>query len=204
MIIVIQTLLFGQDYNTTIGIKLNPGVATIYNTIGKNVDYARFSTSGGFELRQRIIKDMFYLETGVYFFDRGYRNKANYTDDLGNLGGKAGQEIEYYLNVPISLTFNYKGLYIGAGPNINYYLARRFIYDGELISTDKSYQSEDIIFGGQLFVGYEFNLSDKLLLAFDGFVNPTFKVNFLNCGLGIGLKYVLTKSEKEKTATNKT
>jgi hypothetical protein len=196
-LIATQILLFGQDSITTIGIKINSGVASIYNSLDKNINFSRFSTNAGLEIRHGLFKNKIFIESGLNFIDRGYKVNQQTIDINGNnIELMKSKEIEYYLSLPIIVSYKFKGIFIGAGPNINYFLARRFIVDGKLISADSSYQKNTIIFGGQCFLGYEMGLSDNLLISFDGYVNLTFKVHFINYGLGIGLKYILIKHKK--------
>jgi hypothetical protein len=188
------SLIIGQDYHTTIGIKLNPGIATIYKPIVRNISYARFSACAGIEVRQRVFQDKFYLESGVYLLDKGFAISTYYNDVLNNKQvAQSSREMEYYVSLPISFIFKHNGIYFGAGPNINYYLARNFFLNGKLISKDKSYQPNDIVFGIQALTGYELKLSKKMFLAFEGYISPTLKVKYLNYGLGFGIKYALTK-----------
>jgi hypothetical protein len=187
-----RVLLFGQDSCTTIGIIMNPGIATIYNPLVKNLNYSRFSTSAGLEIKHSLYKNKIYIESRLDFIDRGFKVNQHIFDIYGNdLGLVKSKEIEYYLSLPIIVSYKFKGIIIGVGPYINYYLARRYIVNGKLISTDKNYQHKNILFGVQCYLGYEMRLSNNLLLSFDGYVNPTFSIDFINYGLGIGLKYVL-------------
>jgi len=195
--LVTQIFIFGQNYNTTLGIKLSPGIATFYNSGLHNDNSYRFSTTAGLEIIQRIYKDKLYIETGLQLFDRGSGHRLNAMDEYGNeLGLMKSKEIDYYLTLPISLLFKSKGIFIGAGPNINYYLTRRFVLDGKLISTERSFGQDNYIFGAQFFLGYEMKLSDNFLISFDGYVNPTFKAQYLNYGIDIGLKYILINQKE--------
>jgi len=195
--IAIRILLYGQDSTTTIGVNISPGVASVYNSKIKNVNFSRFSTSAGLEIKHGLYKNKIFIESGLNFIDRGYKINEQSIDINGNnFGFMNTKEIEYYLSLPITMSYKLKGLFIGAGPNINCFLARRFIVDGKLISTDSSYQRNKIIFGAQFLLGYEMRLSHNLLISFDGYANLTFKVNFINYGLGIGIKYILIKSKK--------
>ena len=197
------SLIYGQNNSTTIGFKFNPGIATIYKPLVKDIKYARFSTNGGIEIRQGIFKEMLFVESGVHLLDRGYSITGNYTDISGNnLGKITSKEIEYFISIPITFIYKQNGIYFGAGPNINYYLARKFVINGQVISRDKSYPylTNNIIYGFQILAGYEFELNEKLLVDFDSYINPTFKYKYMNFGLGIGLKYSLKKNTEWKTS----
>lgn len=199
ILLATQTLIFGQIYNTTIGIKLSPGMATYYNLMFNRSEAFRFSTTAGIEIKQRIFKDKLYIESGLNFFDRGSKAKIQISDQNGNdLGISKSSEFDYYLTLPISLIFMYKGFFFGTGPNINYYLTRRFVVDGKLISTGRTNWQENFIYGAQFFSGYELKLPKRFLISFNGFVNPTFKVHYINYGLDIGLKYTLSKQKENE------
>lgn len=191
---VFSSLAFAQCCTTTIGFKLMPGLASINSSFGSDLKFARFATSGGIEIRQRILKDIWHLETGIFYLDRGYGLSTEFSDLDGKYTGtKKSKEYFYFLTIPVSLVIKHKGIIIGAGPNMNYYVARRFVFDGDLISTDKSFFPEKIIFGAQLFTGYEFKISKNILLGLDLYIHPTFKILFRNYGLGIGIKYAIAK-----------
>jgi hypothetical protein len=195
-LLMISTCLSAQNYNSSIGIKYNPGIATLYNPFIKGMSYYRFSQSGGIEL-SRLISDKFYLETGLFLYDRGYKVDQHYTDNNGNyIGINTSIETQYYLTLPFNLKYKQNGFYFGAGPNINYYLARRFYYNGDLISKQKVPQSDNIIFGAQAFLGYEMKLSARYLLTVDAFINPTLEPRFMNYGLGVGVRYILEQANE--------
>jgi len=196
--IVTQTFIIGQNYNTAIGIKLSPGIATYYI---KDIDInlSRFSTNAGIEVTQRIYKDKLFIETGLCIFDRGFKENKHIIDDYGvDWGLRKRKEFYYYLNLPISLKFKYKGFFVGTGPNINYNIANRTSckLDGEqMVSTDNSDESVPFLFGGQFFLGYELKLSNKFIISSDGYFNSTFKGPLINYGLDIGLKYILSNKK---------
>ncbi|MEI6853019.1 MAG: hypothetical protein WCL06_09255, partial [Bacteroidota bacterium] len=116
------------------------------------------------------------------------------TDEYGNPTGTLRfKEMNYFLSLPVSLIYKFKGFYVGAGLNINYYLTRRFVVDGKLITTEKISDLDNITFGAQFSLGYELKLPKQFLMTFDAYANPTFKYRYLNYGIGVGLKYIICK-----------
>ena len=135
-----QFYILGQNYNTTLGIKLSPGIATIYNSVLKQSNYCRFSTTFGLEVKQRLFKDKLYLESGLNLIDRGIKIHAHLTDQYGNdLGISKAKAINYYLLLPISLTFQYKGFFVGADQ------ISIFIWQGDLLLTENLSAQKDYI-----------------------------------------------------------
>lgn len=193
-----QLLIYGQEYNTTLGIKLGPGITTLYSPIIQDIHYTRFSAFAGIEVRQRIFKDKLYIETGLNLIDRGYKlNPVTLTDETGRTMeiGKSSSHL-IYLSLPVSLMFKFKGFFIGAGPNLNYLAAYRLYYNGELLNSKRGSLDYYFDYGAQLYLGYEFILTNRLLLSLDGYGNAIFRSHLMNYGFGIGLKYVLVKHEK--------
>lgn len=184
--------IYAQEYNTTIGLKFFAGKATIISPIPRIKIGSRFSISEGIEVRQRIIEDFVFLETGIFIFNRGMKNKHEGYDVSGNSTGiLVGIESHNYLLVPLSVIFKFKKFYVGAGMNLNSFLSRKFIGDDILISREKLDFQEGIIFGSQIFGGYEVALNDKLLAGFEVFANGTVYPRYLNYGLGLSLKYIV-------------
>jgi hypothetical protein len=192
----IQIFIYGQNYNTAIGIKLSPGIATLNPGLVTNTfDYSRFSTSGGLVITQRIFKDKLFLESGLHFVDRGDKHHEYIINSAGLIAGDKGiyRKHDFYLCLPISLIFNYKGFFIGAGPNINYFLVGETISKYEQTITYKESYYGDFILGGQFFLGYEIKLCNKFLMSFDGFLDHPFTGHYLNYGIDVGFKYSLHK-----------
>ncbi|MEI6852892.1 MAG: hypothetical protein WCL06_08620, partial [Bacteroidota bacterium] len=63
--------LTAQNYNTTIGIKLMPGISSVYHRPAGLGYLGSFSMNGGIVVGQRIFKDMLFIETGLFYFEKG-------------------------------------------------------------------------------------------------------------------------------------
>ncbi|MBT3421211.1 MAG: outer membrane beta-barrel protein [Bacteroidetes bacterium] len=203
VLIVFQTLAFGQDYKTAVGIKLNPGIATYFFS----ADHSRFALSGGFEVNQKIINDHFFIEMGLQVLDRGGKITANFEDEYGNFLGEKTQRIHtYYLSSPFSIGYAYQRFYISSGLNFNFELGvvknleGATIIDSFLLISHPIINESLIQFGWQIAFGYKFPVSDYLFITIDSYLNKDYKnksfwgdINYYgdNYGIGIGLKYIL-------------
>lgn len=190
--LIFSISLFGQDYKTTIGLKLYPSFSTSYEAAFLNKNTSRFNFSGGLEIRQSLFKDLIYLETGISFFDRGFKVDLNFVDLNSNTeDSEIAKEVHSYLLLPLSMVFKFNRFYGGVGINLNYFLQRKYFLNDQLESSERLFSQKDFIFGGQVFAGYEFSIKENILISVEGFLNPTTSVRYLNYGLGIGLKYAL-------------
>ncbi len=190
-IITLASFLIAQETNTTIGIKLYPGFSTVTDA-GISEITPIFSFSGGIELKQRLVKDLIYLETGLYRFDRGYEISISTTDQNGQfIGVVPSTEHNYYLMIPLLAHFKLKQFYVAGGIHFNYYLSRKYFFDGELISEEKNSFLKEFPIGLQFNGGYEFPVNDKISVSTELFFNQVFKEKVINYGVGVGLKYAL-------------
>lgn len=187
--ITITAFLFAQTAKTTIGIKLYPGFST-YKDISLTEDAPLFSLSGGIEVRQHLFRNLIFLETGMYVFNRGIKFSLNATDQNGNfIGLIPSKDSNQYLMVPVLAIFKFKNFQIGAGVHGNYYLSRKFTVEGEVVDEEKNLSFKKFTLGIQFVSGYEFTINDRLAANTEVYLNQLFKDKFINYGAGIGLRY---------------
>lgn len=184
-----------QAYERSIGLTLLSGATTL---IERDYGYeaARFASGLSIDLEQRILKDFLYLQTGLQIIDRGYSAHipAAFVSPTANPADLyTYRENLLFITVPLGIAFHVKGFHIGAGGNIGYPLRRKVTIDRSLSYTDYSFKPELRLFGAQASIGYEFHLSERLLLSVGGFASTTFNPRFINAGIETGLRFVSEK-----------
>lgn len=177
----------------TAGIKLLPGVGTIYNQGSlSELKFARFSFSGGIDINKEIKNKMIYLESGIFVLNRGIGNKGKLTDDQGNVTATVkSSENLYYLQLPLIFKFKKKWFFAGSGPTFNYYIARKYIFDGKVISTERTPWTSAFLFGTHLNSGFEKELTSSIVFSSGAYLDLTFGSHFLNYGVGMAIRYKL-------------
>lgn len=192
LLFMLLTTAYTQEYNRTIGIKLLPGIATVYDSQIDDANPSRPSISGGITIEQRLFKKLVFLETGLFFFNRGYKGNIIGVDQNGEfIGTFKSKEIQNYLVIPILARFKFNRFYTGLGVQANFYLNRKYTLEGTLLGQGKLPQQKNILLGAQIFGGYEFPLTERLFFDLELFVNPLFEQKLLNYGIGLGLKHVM-------------
>lgn len=99
-----------------------------------------------------------------------------------------------YIEIPINCYFNWKGLFIEGGTNINYLNRYQFKINGELDSSEKP-DGMTFLLGLNTNIGYQFQINDRLYSNLAFFydypisLTHTFKTSLMNYGLYLGLGY---------------
>ncbi|MBW8049110.1 MAG: hypothetical protein FVQ77_01975 [Cytophagales bacterium] len=190
--------LIAYKKKLTLGFYFLPGISTInriatkYKPFVKD-NYSRISFNGGLEIKTELKEDRFYLQSGVFLFDRGYKINFVYTDSSGIPAGELkSSEVQYYLGIPISFIVKYRLFYGGIGITFNYFIKRKFIVNKVVISTESpDYLVTKFLVGILLKLGIEKEINDKLSISWELYVSPTFKKRFMNYGIGLGVNYKL-------------
>jgi len=191
--------LIAYKKKLTLGFYFLPGISTIYKPFFKDnyssfkYNYSRISFNGALEIKRELKEDRYYLQSGVFLFDRGYKINFVYTDSSGIPAGELKtSEVRYYLGIPISFILKYRLFYGGIGITFNYFIKRKFIVNKVVISTESpDYLVTKFLVGILLKLGIEKEINDKLSISWELYVSPTFKQRFMNYGIGLGLNYKL-------------
>ena len=181
-----STISHAQSHKTTVGLQFSPSASSTEFT-----NSSKFSMNGGLEVQYRF-SDHFSIESGVHLFNRGFKERNLSTIDInGNFSELTFALDRKMIMIPATLMFNYNHFYIGIGPNINYVVSNQFVsVQGNSVQGKTNVDIDDrFAFGGQLILGYNFNLTERLSLDVETYYNTTFEdFNFYNYGIGIGIK----------------
>lgn len=210
LLLLISTANFGQK--NRIGFKLLPGLADIHSPdetqIFQNRLRPRFTFNFGGQYIREIKESLFFLETGVYFTDRGSLQKdfvSSYHDFNGTSSFTSDiYHHSYNLSLPILFRVEYKSFYASLGPSLDYYLNSKNVYVGDQNKTEKLNFSQgfpdDLKLGLDINLGLQLNLSEKISLFMESSFHPSgFSQNsvskkwhyFLNYELGFGMSFEL-------------
>lgn len=218
--LILVLFLFGtlsavaQKSNTRIGFKLLPGLTGSYVPNEpqqiQNSLYSRFTFNFGLLYIREIKDSLLFVETGLYYSDRGGLQK----DVILMNGVENGSTISdiyshsYYITLPFLLRMEFKHFYASIGPTFDFYIHSKEIWTPMEDKIERSNYVSGGFFsrfkiGAVLNVGTQIKLTDKLGLFIEGSFNPSeFQkdpvskkyVFFMNYILGVGITYNLLKN----------
>ncbi len=182
------TSIHGQFLNSTVGVKIFPGLASsgdYENLFDSSIEVL----SGGLEYSHSINgSEKFYIQTGVNLIQRGV---AVEIDDP--FFGIREVSLEA-LNFSVPLTFllrNYTGATVGAGLSYNRMFNVKYFIDD--VEADHPRQDEFTgLIGVQVSLGYEFSVSEDILLDVEFNFNGHKNTQLFNYAIGFGLKRCFT------------
>lgn len=172
-----------QAYKTAIGVNLRFANTNTYQIMTYDLE-SRGSFEGGIEIAHHLLTDQLQLRTGISFYNRGYREWYDVYDLYDHLIGADFQDFyARYIGIPLTIVHKRKYFYFGYGPHISYHISST--------NTDLS-GSQRLGLGGQVLTGVEFKLGNRLCMGIEAYTNAGLANNYINFGLGIGLKRILT------------
>jgi len=204
----------GQKSNTRIGFKLLPGLTGSYVPNEpqqiQNSIYPRFTFNFGVLYIRGIKDSLLFIETGLYYSDRGGLQK-DVTIEYGGENGPTTSDIyshSYYLTLPFLLRMEFKHFYASIGPTFDFYTHTKYVWTPMEDKIERSNYVSGGFFsrfkiGAVLNVGTQIKLTDKLGLFIEGSFNPSeFQKDqvsekylfFMNYLLGVGITYNLHKN----------
>ncbi|MFH1320392.1 MAG: hypothetical protein ABII90_07055 [Bacteroidota bacterium] len=109
-----------------LGVKIMPGISTYFHHwYAPPSKSHRLSISGGISIKKEIKQAFFYLQSGIFIIDRGAQYSNTYLIK--------GDEINYFINIPVLLCLKLKWLYVEIGPGLNYLLKGKIIVNNIII-----------------------------------------------------------------------
>lgn len=198
-VVLISTLFAQPPKQTNIGFNTFSGLANCPRCLA---DPMFFITVPAAELKlQRQIVQGLYAELGVNFQERGIRDEVEIIDNQGeHVETWEFKEQLFFAGIPLSVLYKFRGFYAQAGATINYFAHRRFINNGQLVSTDRGIFSP-IHWGTQFAVGYEFEFSNRLALSMALLHTSVYLTEapsrFVTRGISGGLLYKLSAIKPE-------
>ncbi|MBK9591092.1 MAG: hypothetical protein IPO32_06180 [Crocinitomicaceae bacterium] len=203
--------VLGQNCKSRIGFKLLPGLTNIYDPLEEqnfqNNLHPRFTFNFGANYIREIKDSLLFLETGIYYADRGALQKdfvAIYNTSQGPLTTTSDIYVHnYFVSIPLLFRIERKFFYASIGGSIDYFTHVKRVWTPEESKIEKSNWRPDgfsnsFKFAASLSIGAQINLTNQLGLFVEGNFNPSGlykdKVNnkysfFWNYLIGTGLAY---------------
>ncbi|MEX2596163.1 MAG: hypothetical protein WEC59_04465 [Salibacteraceae bacterium] len=145
-------------------------------------------------VQKELYKGLF-AEFGINFQERGLRFDFDYINSEGQYEKTVLVKEQYFfVGFPLSLGYSFKGFYAKVGAGLNHFVFRRFLRDGELVSTDKAVL-QNHHWGSQVAAGYVFPVSDRLKIDLGVIHSALYITNsrarLVTRGMSVGLSYSL-------------
>jgi len=176
----------GQHSKSRIGIKLLPGVSDIHDPNEQqnyqNSIHPRLTFNFGGQFIIPLKDSTFFIETGLYYTDRGIKQKdfiSEYYTPKGNYTKKSDIYIHnYYFSLPILFRIEHKHFYASIGGTIDYYSHTKRIWTPEEDKIEKdnwrpSGFSNSFKFGANFNIGAQTKITERLGLYIEFNINPS-------------------------------
>ncbi len=185
-----------QTLNSTLGVKLLPGISTASDAGRDQFKVSIPTLSGGIEYKRRIFNRSLYIQSGAYVMHGGVEITAEDDPELFKLLGVNSLKVTTFrLHIPVSLLLMFDtGWYIGYGGNISFHLDTNNYVDGESIEEIEE-EAHNGTGGLQVFFGYEFGVSESLRMGIEANTNLFLDDKVINYMLGVSLKYAFMDEE---------
>ncbi|CAG0989148.1 MAG: hypothetical protein HND27_04510 [Bacteroidetes bacterium] len=207
--IVAQSKENKEKSSFTIGISFSPEFATTrafdYSLSSTDYNYSPLIYFGkGISFLNNIKTDIILLETEILFINRGFKEtiKATHLAEQKQI-----VDNNYHITIPVSILFNKKWFYSGAGINIGYRVARKQVFnDGKTIWNNAYYDNpfinwhkEKIIYGIQFKTGATYPINKSFGLRCELYVNTTIiRSAYLNYGIKLIFFSKMTQIKKHE------
>lgn len=198
-----QSTEFLRDQKETrLVAKVYPSVSGTAGLYAGNPSYShpknRATLSGGLELSRELKFNKWYLETGLFLFDWGFKESGIGEDQRAHFY----TDKYIYLTAPVTIIYRIRRLYLGAGINASRLLRHYHIADGQTSVYGNSYPfmppSNDWLFGLHARAGFDFPVGDQWSIrpeVYGMFGEPAQAwsefwlgiYGFYSCGLGLGV-----------------
>lgn len=187
---ILVSLSISAQQKNAIGINFSPNLATASSSTNVN-EYIKSKPafSGSIQYRRNILKEYVNFTTGISYTNKGFNNDLTFAgqnnlDSIVNI-----KQSDFFIGIPVGLNFNFHGLYLGGGAELNFLTSHEYQIDETVISTAIDSTVQQFHTSMVVRLGYDLKMGEKMELGFNCFYNYALNVVYLNYGVNVALRY---------------